>query len=152
MLCVLHYKFTGKERDTESGLDYFGARYYASSMGRFMSLDPKQITKQRMNDPQQWNMYSYVRNNPMIVIDPDGKELRFANLDQAKKGREAARGGVDPSQRRAITYKQAGDHYVLNVDADTAKAATLGSPLARLATVTESSRVAQVNLDRKSVV
>jgi RHS repeat-associated protein len=34
-----HYKFTGKERDAESGLDYFGARYYASSMGRFMSPD-----------------------------------------------------------------------------------------------------------------
>ncbi|MBN9617470.1 MAG: hypothetical protein BGO25_08230 [Acidobacteriales bacterium 59-55] len=38
------YKFTGKERDTESGLDYFGARYYSSSMGRFMSPDPLQLS------------------------------------------------------------------------------------------------------------
>jgi RHS repeat-associated protein len=45
------YRFTGKERDTESGNDYFGARYYASSMGRFMSPDPKMITAKRMLDP-----------------------------------------------------------------------------------------------------
>jgi len=72
---------TGKERDTESGNDYFGARYYASSMGRWLSPDPKIISKQRMFDPQQWNMYSYVRNNPLIAIDPDGRELKIVVLN-----------------------------------------------------------------------
>jgi RHS repeat-associated protein len=70
------HHFTGKERDTESGNDYFGARYYASSMGRWLSPDPKIISKQRMYDPQQWNMYSYARNNPLGAIDPDGREIR----------------------------------------------------------------------------
>ena len=70
--------FTGKERDSESGNDYFGARYYASTMGRFLSPDPKQISRKRMMDPQSWNMYAYTRNNPLVLIDPDGAEWEWA--------------------------------------------------------------------------
>ncbi len=62
--------FTAKERDTESGLDYFGARYYGSSMGRFMS--PDKPVDQHPEDPQSWNLYTYVRNNPLSSIDQDG--------------------------------------------------------------------------------
>jgi RHS repeat-associated protein len=68
----LGYKFTGKERDTESGLDNFGKRYNASALGRFMTPDPIGIMKQKLRDPQQWNMYSYVRNNPLRFVDPTG--------------------------------------------------------------------------------
>jgi RHS repeat-associated protein len=64
-----HYKFTGKERDSESGLDNFGARYNASSMGRFMSPDPLGGS---LVDPQTLNKYSYVRNNPINLTDPTG--------------------------------------------------------------------------------
>jgi RHS repeat-associated protein len=63
------HKFTGKERDAESGLDNFGARYDSSSMGRFMSPDP---LGGRMIDPQTLNKYSYTRNNPVNLIDPTG--------------------------------------------------------------------------------
>ncbi|MGC2743574.1 MAG: RHS repeat-associated core domain-containing protein, partial [Candidatus Angelobacter sp.] len=66
-------KFTGKERDTESGLDNFGARYYGSALGRFVSADPVMIMRQRMFDPQQWNMYAYARNNPLRFKDENGK-------------------------------------------------------------------------------
>ena len=45
------YKFTGKERDAESGLDNFGARYNLSSMGRFMTPDPKSLSPVRISDP-----------------------------------------------------------------------------------------------------
>jgi RHS repeat-associated protein len=65
------YKFTGKERDTESGLDYFGARHYASTMGRWMVPD-KPFDDQAPSDPQSWNLYSYVRNNPLRFTDPNG--------------------------------------------------------------------------------
>jgi RHS repeat-associated protein len=65
--------FTGKERDAESGLDYFGARYYASSMGRFMSPDPMLNMRQKMTDPQQWNMYAYARDNRLRYVDQNGK-------------------------------------------------------------------------------
>ncbi len=65
--------FTGKERDAESGNDYFGARYYASSIGRFMS--PDDGIDQDFYDPQSWNLYSYVRNNPLGSVDADGHQV-----------------------------------------------------------------------------
>jgi RHS repeat-associated protein len=68
--------FTGKERDAESGLDYFGARYYGSNMGRFLSpdwsADPVPVPYANLSDPQSLNLYSYARNNPLIRIDKDG--------------------------------------------------------------------------------
>lgn len=70
------YKFTGKERDTESGLDYFGARYYASSMGRWMSPDwaakAEPVPYAKLDNPQSLNLYGYVLNNPLSKTDPDG--------------------------------------------------------------------------------
>jgi RHS repeat-associated protein len=65
--------FTGKERDSESGLDNFGKRYFGSSLGRFQTPDPAGIMRQKLIDPQQWNMYSYARNNPLRFTDPTGK-------------------------------------------------------------------------------
>jgi RHS repeat-associated protein len=69
------YKLTGKERDSESGLDNFGARYDASSMGRFMTPDPLYLEFHRLVDPQQLNLYSYVRNNPLSLTDPTGLDI-----------------------------------------------------------------------------
>jgi len=66
--------FTGKERDTESGNDYFGARYYASSMGRWMSPD-KPFADQHARNPQSWNLYTYSLNNPLRYIDSDGRKV-----------------------------------------------------------------------------
>jgi RHS repeat-associated protein len=70
------YLFTGKERDAESGNDYFGARYYASSMGRFMSPDwsakVMPVPYAKLDDPQTLNLYSYVQNNPLRSVDADG--------------------------------------------------------------------------------
>jgi RHS repeat-associated protein len=88
-----HYKFTSKERDSESGNDYFGARYYASSMGRFLSTDPS-MESVLLRNPQTWNRYSYVINNPADLVDPNG-ELWVASgnsgnpyswVDQCGKG------------------------------------------------------------------
>jgi RHS repeat-associated protein len=71
-------RYTGKERDTESGNDYFGARYYASTMGRFLSPDPLFIDAQRLTDPQSLNLYSYVRNNPLGLTDDAGLDFYLA--------------------------------------------------------------------------
>ena len=68
---------SGKERDTESGNDYFGARYYASTMGRWMSPDPVFASAARVMDPQQWNMYAYARNNPLSITDPTGLDFNL---------------------------------------------------------------------------
>jgi RHS repeat-associated protein len=64
--------FTGKERDSESGLDYFGARYDSSNLGRFLSPD-EPFSDQNQESPQSWNLYSYARNNPLRFIDADGR-------------------------------------------------------------------------------
>ena len=68
--------FTGKERDAESGNDYFDARYYASSMGRFLSPDwsakEEPVPYAHLDDPQSLNLYSYVLNNPLAKADLDG--------------------------------------------------------------------------------
>ena len=70
--CSQNCKFTGKERDSESGLDNFGARYFGSSMGRFMSPDAF-YKDSHVGDPQSWNEYAYVRNNPLRYTDPNGE-------------------------------------------------------------------------------
>jgi RHS repeat-associated protein len=65
-------KFTGKERDAETGLDYFLARYYSGAQGRFLSVDPGNAGA-KTEDPQSWNAYAYSRNNPLRYVDPDGR-------------------------------------------------------------------------------
>jgi len=96
--------FTGKERDSESGNDYFGARYYASTMGRFMSPDPlpwihwQQGNKNDQGkfaayiaNPQNFNFYAYVLNNPLNKTDPTGMYQCNGTADQCG----AVRAGLD---------------------------------------------------------
>jgi RHS repeat-associated protein len=70
------HKFTGKERDSESGLDNFGARYDSSNIGRFMSPDPDNAGA-NLEAPQSWNAYSYVLNNPLKYVDPTGLDCIY---------------------------------------------------------------------------
>ncbi|MGC2695513.1 MAG: RHS repeat-associated core domain-containing protein [Candidatus Angelobacter sp.] len=71
-----HYKFTGKERDSETGLDYFGARYYSNGLGRWVSADwsatPVPVPYADFSDPQSLNLYGFVGGNPASKADPDG--------------------------------------------------------------------------------
>ena len=71
-----HYLFTGKERDTESGLDNFGARFDSSTLGRFMTPDwaakPTTVPYAKFGDPQTLNLYAYVENAPVNQADADG--------------------------------------------------------------------------------
>jgi RHS repeat-associated protein len=66
------YLFTQHERDAESGNDYFGARYYASGTGRFLTPDPSGLAFADGSDPQSLNLYAYARNNPLAFTDPSG--------------------------------------------------------------------------------
>ena len=63
-------KFTGKRRDAESQLDYMGARYYGSGVGRFTTPDLKGIAFRHLLNPQKFNKYTYVLNSPMSFFDP----------------------------------------------------------------------------------
>jgi RHS repeat-associated protein len=112
---AIRQKFTLKERDNETGLDYFGARYYGSTMGRFTSADPL-LSSGREEEPQSWNRYSYVLNNPLRLIDPSGlyefdasvseeQRKKFnAGLTQARANLEKIAATYGPNSKE---YKQA---------------------------------------------
>lgn len=88
--------FTGKERDAESGLDYFFARYYSSDLARFMTPDwaaaPTAVPYATFGDPQSLNLYAYVNNNPNTGIDMDG---HVDSSDSSMPDADGARPGVD---------------------------------------------------------
>ena len=83
-------QFTGKERDSETGLDYFGARYYGSNMGRWLSPDwseaPEPVPYADLDDPQTLNLYSYVRNSPVGKADSDGHDFVILNDPKGAAG------------------------------------------------------------------
>jgi RHS repeat-associated protein len=62
-------------QNREVGLDYFGARYFSAAQGRWTSPDPVTVTAARLRDPQQLNLYTYGRNNPLKYVDPDGARI-----------------------------------------------------------------------------
>jgi RHS repeat-associated protein len=66
---------------------YFGARYYRADVGRFTTVDPELNMAAALVDPQRWNRYAYVRNNPLRFTDPDGKDIwdLFAGMGNAIK-------------------------------------------------------------------
>ncbi|MEO8680091.1 MAG: RHS repeat-associated core domain-containing protein [Vicinamibacterales bacterium] len=68
-------QYAGKERDAETGLDYFGARYYRGVSGRFTTVDPALDIQSALVNPQGWNRYSYALNNPLKFTDPDGRNV-----------------------------------------------------------------------------
>jgi RHS repeat-associated protein len=79
--------FTGQHHDFESGLDYFGARYNASSMGRWMSPDAINLTDERVQNPANTlNKYVYGGNNPLKYIDPDGRDITVFYSNGGRQG------------------------------------------------------------------
>ena len=115
------YKFTGKERDTESGNDYFGARYYASSMGRFMSPDPSGLTYADPINPQSFNLYSYALNNPLKNTDPTGMYCDYGDPDNDADMQDGSANRFDyhSSQSECETADENGNKGTWINDAET---------------------------------
>ena len=102
-------RFTGKERDTESNLDYFLARYYASSLGRFNSVDPGNAGAVR-EDPQTWNGYGYVRGNPLALVDPTGRLIELAGTEEEREQLlQLLRDAVGSEAAQSIQVQQVDD-------------------------------------------
>ena len=116
-------KFTSKERDNETGLDYFVARYYTSFQGRFSGVDPFSIVlevqeerypekaraklRTYLSQPQQWNRYSYAINNPLLFVDPTGESIRLSNDPQERERQmQALREAVGPEAAAYLYVNQ----------------------------------------------
>ena len=110
-----NYTFlTSKERDNETGLDFFEARYYASTQGRFTSPDPLQASAKRRN-PQTWNRYTYGLNNPLRYTDPEGEEPEDVYMRTKIKTTEVTvqeRGGGQIVREAKVTVTESQTEYV----------------------------------------
>ncbi len=114
-------KFTGKELDAETGLDYFGARYLSSAQGRWMSPDwsatPQAVPYADLKNPQTLNLYEYVKNNPLRTADIDGHGLwkKFVNwfngegcfcegkeLEAVQEKKRARAAAANPEMQQAV--------------------------------------------------
>lgn len=106
------YRFTGKERDEESGLNYHGARYYAPGLARWMSPDPKGLV-------DGVNLYGYVRGNPVRLSDPTGTEAENQKqtpqtvLPNSGSMEQRGRENFDILARRSVSERTAPKHIVL---------------------------------------
>lgn len=132
----INQRFTSKERDSETGLDYFAARYFGSTMGRFASTDPvsainfQQMQNDRARDqflrmlgnPQSWNAYAYSFNNPLLFTDPTGEvvtsaedvtiEINKQKLGDARKNlAEYGRQLSEDVKKGKLPSKEAVDEY-----------------------------------------
>jgi RHS repeat-associated protein len=112
--------FTGKERDSESGLDYFGARFDSSSIGRFMSPDPSPRKVSVQRNPQDWNLYAYARNNPIVLVDPTGEETEVYTLNGhwSRQAFGNVAGKPNPFGHTSIRIKNSKGDWVYTFEGD----------------------------------
>ena len=148
--CPQNYKFTGKERDPDMGVDYFGARFYHYTMARFYSPDwsakIEPVPYSKLDDPQSLNLYAYVRNNPLSRTDPDGHEV-----DLDKNAKKLLLKNVSKAERKEFQVtKDADGKSVLSLkpgaDANFKGDHTVGYN--RLTTAINSDKVETLNVSK----
>jgi len=132
-------KFTGHERDANT-LDYMHARYYNPEWGRFLSVDPAQDSDPL--DPQSWNLYAYVRNNPVNATDPDGEATVIVGAGIGA----AIGGGVELGKQlwrgEKVNWTKVGAASLNGAITGGVAGATLGAPLIVEALALGSANVA----------
>jgi len=124
--------FTGKERDAETGLDYFGARYLSSAQGRWTSPDwsavPQAVPYGTLGDPQTLNLYAYVRNNPLGSADADGHTDWYSPSGKKLGSDGVQNGAVAIGQSSDVSYGEDGtvlsfaSHEMYWIDSSTGNA------------------------------
>jgi RHS repeat-associated protein len=148
---------TGKERDSESGLDYFGARYYTSSMGRWMSPDwsakVEPVPYSKLYDPQTLNLYGYLTNSPLSRTDPDGHGPLWDKFVATFYGKASAGPGVG-AELKATKYAKVeiGAKAQLEVRGSSSGVDVTGKAVAEATvTVGKTSAGASVEADKQLV-
>jgi RHS repeat-associated protein len=137
-------KFTGQIRDTETGVDYFNARYFGAALGRFTSPDPGNAGTDLMN-PQSWNGYGYVRGNPLNGVDPSGAcDVLLAGVDMYP-GKSAVVDQFAANKISVFPYAGSGRFSGI-VQAGTDGGDVPGTLLAIRAAISQSLPSEQINL------
>ena len=142
---------SGKERDAESGLDYFGTRYYSGAQGRFTSPDLPLLDQYRI-DPQSWNLYVYARNNPLRYIDPTGNAIELLGDEEERKKALAflqkSIGNKEAASRLYINTVKDGDttRYFVGIRGDVGEFMKLSNTAHDLANVVEHKNVVEFGL------
>lgn len=143
-------KFTGKERDAETGLDYFGARYFSAAQGRFTSPDPLFFQKEMLVDSQRWNLYTYVRNNPLRFIDPTGEriELTGESEDERRRQLAAIQGtvGKEAGSRLTIQEDKKTGQFFVGITGDVSTFREINSAASTFATIIGLNEVAKFDI------
>jgi len=96
------YRFTGKERDTETGWDYFGARYYDSDLSVWLSVVPIAIGTMASKYPSM-SAYMYCAGNPVMMVDPDGRDIIFI-IDKEDANKEGHIAVLIGNEKKGWTY------------------------------------------------
>ena len=144
-------QFTGKERDAETGLDYFGARYMSAAQGRFTSPDPP-LLDQHIGDPQSWNIYSIGRNNPLRYIDPTGNAIELLGSEDDRKNEleflKQSLGNKKAASRLYINSVGEGDdiRYFVGISGDVGDFMKLSATSHDLADIVENKNVVEFGL------
>lgn len=120
------YRYSGKERDEESGLYYYGARYYAAGLGRWVSCDPAQQKREHVELGIQ--AYAYAANRALVLIDPDGQETAwYQTIDYGRvssrqgprrhpiTGASTKHGGMDLTAPEGTSVRALGSGFVESI-------------------------------------
>jgi hypothetical protein len=132
-------------------LDDFGARYFGSTMGRFMSPDPP-LLDQHIADPQSWNLYSYARNNPLSYIDPTGNSVELLGDEEQRKKELAflqkSLGNAKAASNLYINEVKDGDktRYFVGIKGDVGDFMKMGATSHDLANLVQNKNVVEFGL------
>jgi RHS repeat-associated protein len=135
---------SGKERDAETGLDYFGARYLSAAQGRFTSPDSPSFAS--LQYPQSWNLYAYVLNNPLKFNDPSGHaaECKKGDVDQCLSDLRGAVANTEAANR--IYPNKIGTRTFIGIRGDLASFRKLGQNASRLVDIVDDKRIFGYNV------
>ena len=136
------YLFTGKERDTESGNDYFPARYLASTTGRWLSPDPGWLAAADLANPQTLNAYSYVLNSPLNYDDPYG----LWGCDDANTARPGTQSGLGKVIGAIGSFFRNVGCEIGNLDSNNSNSSTSGNGQSTTSGVTGSAGMEVVSV------
>ncbi len=148
-------QFAGKERDAETGLDYFGARYYSNQTGRFTSVDPVLDANRALHNPQLWNRYAYGLNNPLKFVDPSGASVELlGSADDREKELELLRRSVGQlGSRLYINEVKSGDstRYFVGIRGDVGDFTRSGGSAQGLANLVAHTSVVEFGLTSQNL-